>query len=221
MALYVDSAYLADIVLVAETIPLAGVTTNPTLMLQAQERGQNLNPLRLLNELLHAIGSTIFMQLGATGEEEMYQEALSYIQVAPLRVIPKIPMTHLGVRVAVRLKEYNRRVAFTAVTSVAQAYTAAMVGADFIIPYYNRLQRSGIDAGERLAEMAELFHNQQLPTRILAASIKSPLEAVSALAAGTHDITAVPQVLLDMVSDPQTDEAVGKFTLDWQKVNKE
>jgi TalC/MipB family fructose-6-phosphate aldolase len=220
MALYADCAYLDDILNVAHTVPLAGVTTNPTIMLAARERGQMLDPQSILSELLRGLGGTIFIQPGATGEEEMYQQALAYIQAAPTRVIPKIPMNHTGMRVAKKLKHQNHRVAFTAVTSLAQAYTAAMLGADFIIPYYNRLERSGVDASERIAEMAELFHNQQLSTRILAASIKSPLEAVSALQAGAHDVTAAPQVLLDMVSDPQTDEAVEKFTQDWQKLKK-
>ena len=56
-------------------------------------------------------------------------------------------------------------------------------------------------------------------TGILAASIKSSSDAVCALGAGAHDITAAPQVLLDMVSDPQTDEANEKFTQDWQKIS--
>jgi transaldolase len=71
---------------------------------------------------------------------------------------------------------------------------------------------------ERIA-LQELIHNQKLPTRILAASVKSP-EAASALLAGAHDITAPPQVLLDMVRDPQTEEAIEKFTQDWIKMNK-
>jgi len=33
MALYVDSAFLDDITNVARTVPLAGVTTNPTILL--------------------------------------------------------------------------------------------------------------------------------------------------------------------------------------------
>src|SRR5438309_5647567 len=156
MALYIDSAFLQDIVNVAQTVPLAGVTTNPTIMLQARERGQDLSPQSVLSELLRVMGGTIFIQPGATGEEEMYQQALAYIQAAPNRVIPKIPMTHAGMRVARRLKQQNHRVAFTAVTSVAQAYNAAILGANFIIPYYNRLERSGADASERIAEMAEL-----------------------------------------------------------------
>ncbi len=160
------------------------------------------------------------MQPGATEEEEMYRQALAYIQTAPERVIAKIPMTHTGMSIAGKLKTENYRVAFTAVTTVAQAYAAALVGSDFVIPYYNRLLRAGVDAHERIAEMAQLLRNQQLPTRILVASIKSPQEAISALLAGAHDITAAAQVLLDMVSDPQTEAAVEKFAQDWQKMNK-
>jgi transaldolase len=40
MALYVDSAYLDDIVRVAQIVPLAGITTNPTILLAAKECGQ-------------------------------------------------------------------------------------------------------------------------------------------------------------------------------------
>lgn len=231
MALYIDSAFLDDIRNVARTIPLAGVTTNPTILLAARERGQRLTPLQLLAELLNVVSGDIFMQPGATSEEEMFVEAQSYIgtnvqRVIPgigtsvQRVIPKLPMNQVGLRVALRLKQQGHSVSFTAVTSVAQAYTAAMAGADFIIPYYNRLERSGVDASERISLIAELLHNQQLPARILAASIKSPLEAVYALCAGAHDITAAPSVLLDMGNDSQTDEAMAKFTQDWQKLKR-
>jgi TalC/MipB family fructose-6-phosphate aldolase len=216
VALYIDSAYLPEIIEAAQTVPVAGVTTNPSILLSARERGLNVSPLWLLKELLRELTGSIFMQPGESEEEKMYKQAMAYLETDPVRVVAKIPMTQGGMRVARRLKQQNYRVAFTAVTSVAQAYSAAMAQADFIIPYYNRLERAGVDASERVAEIAELFHNQQLPTRILAASIKSPEEAISALAAGAHDITASPQVLLAMVTDPQTDEAIEKFTKDWQ-----
>jgi len=220
MALYIDSAFLNDIMQVAETVPIAGVTTNPTILLAARERGQILNPLQVLNELLKSIQGTIFMQPGATEEEKMYQQALAYIDTASGRAIPKIPMNQIGMRVARRLKQQNHRIAFTAVTSVAQAYSAAMAGAEFIIPYYGRLARSGVDANERIAQMAELLHNERVPTRILVASIKSPEEAAQALLAGAHDLTASPEVLLDMLSDPMSEEAVERFSQDWEKMNK-
>jgi TalC/MipB family fructose-6-phosphate aldolase len=220
MALYIDSAFLNDIMNVSRTVPLAGVTTNPTILLAARERGQTLPTLQLLRELLRTFAGSIFMQPGEVDAEQMLQQASSFVEIDKDRVIAKIPMTKAGMQVARRLKQDKYHVAFTAVTSVAQAYSAAMSQADFIIPYFNRLERAGIDATERIAEMAELFHNQLVPTRILVASIKSPQEAVAALAAGAHDITAIPQVLLDMVIDPLTEEAVERFTQDWQKMNK-
>ncbi len=160
------------------------------------------------------------MQPGASDEEEMYAEALAYIQAAPNQVIPKIPMTHTGLRVARRLKQQQQPIAFTAVTSVAQAYSAAIAEADFIIPYYGRLERSGIDARERVSEMADLLHNAHSTTRILVASIKSPEDAAMALLAGAHDLTVIPSILMEMVIDPLTEEAVDRFMQDWQKMNE-
>jgi len=220
MALYVDSAFLHDIMNVAQTIPLAGVTTNPTILLAARQRGQELSPRDLLSELLDKLDGTIFMQPGAIEEEEMYQQAMDYVEPAPHRVIPKIPMTQVGMRVARKLKRQNHGVAFTAVTSVAQAYSAAVVQADFIIRYYNRLERSGIDASERISQMADLLHNSRAATRILVASIKSAGDAANALLAGAHDLTAAPEVLLNLVSDPLSEEAVEKFMQDWQKMKE-
>jgi len=218
MALYVDSAYLDDIIEAARTVPVSGVTTNPTIMLAAVERGQRLAPLDLLNELLNQVDGTIFIQPGAPDKQAMLREALDYVQVAPQRVIPKIPLTHIGLRVARQLKLAGRRIAFTAVTTIPQAYAAAMSRADFIIPYYNRMERAGVDASLRISQMAELLHNHQLPTRLLAASVKSPQEVASALLAGVHDLTIAPQLLLEMVSDPQSEQAIEKFTQDWRRM---
>ena len=111
MALYIDSAFLNDIMLVTQTVPLAGITTNPSILLAARERGQVESPHALLEALLRTTNGLIFMQPGASEEEEMYAEALTYIQTAPKRVIPKIPMTHTGMRVARQLKQLLRQVA--------------------------------------------------------------------------------------------------------------
>ena len=220
MALYIDSAFLNDIMHVTKTVPLAGITTNPSILLAARERGQDESPQALLDALLRTTNGLIFMQPGASEEDEMYAEALTYIEAAPKRVIPKIPMTHSGMRVARQLKQQQHRLAFTAVASVAQAYNAAMVGADFIIPYYSRLERSGIVASQRISEMAKLLHDAHPTTRILVASIKSSAEAATALLAGAHDLTVTPQVLMEMVTDTLTEDAVERFSQDWEKMKK-
>ena len=103
MALYIDSAYLDDIKNVAQIVPLAGVTTNPTILLAAQERGQKLDRQSLIEGLLHSLNASdglIFMQPGSLIEEEMLQEAHACRQIAQdilgpdtTRFIHKIPMT--------------------------------------------------------------------------------------------------------------------------------
>src|SRR5947199_2616881 len=193
MALYIDSAFLEDIANIASVVPLAGVTTNPSIMLEAQKRGQNLNREDLIDGLLQSLNTSdglVFMQPGSLLEEEMLQEARASWQIAlhilgagTERFIHKIPMTHTGMRIARQLRKIlpTQRIAFTAVTTTAQAYTAAMERADFVIPYFNRLQRSGVDASQRITELPALLHQQHLPPHILVASIQSPSQSVSPL----------------------------------------
>ncbi|GCE04741.1 transaldolase family protein [Dictyobacter aurantiacus] len=219
MALYIDSAYLDDITAVAQTLPVAGVTTNPTLLLNAyQQHGQRVSANELVDHLLQRTTGTIFMQSSMVNEEEAYREAHSYIDVDPKRVIPKIPMNRAGVRVGQRLYAEGHYIAFTAVTTVSQAYVASQVGAQYIIPYYNRLRRSGVDPCERIAHMARVISGQTPGTRILAASIKSTAEASEALVSGAHDLTIPPAILLEMANDPESEEAIARFEQDARKM---
>jgi len=225
MAFYIDSAFLDDITNTARTVPCAGVTTNPTILLAAQERGQLLAPGEVLEHLLRIVEGDIFMQPGASEEEEMYAQAMSYIQADALRVIPKIPMNHIGMRVARRLKAQRYRIAFTAVVTIAQAYSAALISTDFVIPYFNRMERSGIDAAQRISEMADVLHNMQTtqttgPTRILTASIKTREEAALALLAGSDDLAVTSELLLDLLTEALSAEAIERFAQDWQKMKK-
>jgi len=155
----------------------------------------------------------------------MYAQAMSYIQADALRVIPKIPMNHIGMRVARRLKAQRYRIAFTAVVTIAQAYSAALISTDFVIPYFNRMERSGIDAAQRISEMADVLHNMQTtqttgPTRILTASIKTREEAALALLAGSDDLAVTSELLLDLLTEALSAEAIERFAQDWQKMKK-
>src|SRR5260370_17047462 len=62
MALYIDSAFLNDIMNVTQTVPLAGATTNPSIMLAARERGPDLDPPAVLHALLPYLDCTNFLQ---------------------------------------------------------------------------------------------------------------------------------------------------------------
>ncbi len=216
MGLYVDSAYLPDIERVCRKLELAGVTTNPSILLAASQRGQRLSDDDVLRHLLQLCAGQVFMQPVGETAEVMYQMVQGYRAVEPERVVPKLPLTPVGMEVACRLKREGARFAFTCVFTVVQAYCGAMAGAQYVIPYFGRLRRSGQDACERIEAMAHLLNAQAPGTRILAASIKTTADASEALLAGAHDLTATPEVLEGLLADPLTDAAVEQFQRDWE-----
>lgn len=218
MALFVDSAHLADVAQVCATCPVAGVTTNPSLLLAARERGQEAGDLDVLRELLARCEGPIFMQPVAESAEGFRAGAERYIAVAPARVVPKLPMTAAGVEAVLALRRAGARVAFTAVYSPAQAYCAAVADAGWLIPYFSRLRHAGIDPCQRIAEMASVLASQHAPPRILAASVKSAEDVVEAALAGAHDISASPEVIRALVEHPLTLAAAARFAEDWERL---
>ena len=215
MGLYVDSAFLPDVERVAGKVPLAGATTNPSILLAASQRGQQMSDMQVLRALLQICPGSIFMQPTGETVDEMQRLAESYVQVAPERVVAKLPLTPIGMQVARALRGAGARFSFTCVFTVMQAYSGALAGAQYVIPYFGRLRRSGQDACERIEAMTRLLNAQAMQTRVLAASIKNTADAAESLLAGAHDLTATPEVLDALLDDPLTDAAVAQFQRDW------
>lgn len=220
MALFVDCAYLEDIAAICSSYPASGVTTNPTILLAARERGQKLSDMEVLREALQICSGPVFMQPMADDANGMQAQAERYIEVDPERVTPKLVLNETGLRVGVALKRAGARIAFTAVYSLAQTYCSVQVPADWIIPYVGRLRRAGTDPVTRLGQMAQLITRQQGATRILAASVKTPADVVDATLAGAHDITAQPDVIRALAPDPLTASAFDQFMADWRRAQE-
>jgi TalC/MipB family fructose-6-phosphate aldolase len=218
VALFVDCAFLADIQSTCARYPVSGVTTNPSILLAAAQRGQQLSDLELARELLQVCRGPIFMQPMADAARDLHAAAERYIAVAPERVVPKLPPTEVGMEVGMALVRAGARVAFTATCSLTQVYAAAQAGASWVIPYFGRMRRAGEDACERVAGMARLLATQQAPTRVLVASVKSPGDLIEATLAGAHDVAAPPEVIRGLLADPLTSAAFVQFSADWEKV---
>jgi TalC/MipB family fructose-6-phosphate aldolase len=220
MALFVDCAYIEDVAAICSTYPVTGVTTNPTILLAAAERGQKLSDMEVLRETLRICSGPVFMQPMAEDAEGLRAAAERYIEAAPDRVIPKLPLNEHGLRAAMALKQGGARISFTAVYSLPQTYSGMLLPADWLIPYIGRLRRAGTDPLTRIAQMAQLIAKQQVQTRILAASVKSPADMVDATLAGSHDITAQPEVIRNLTQDPLSAAAFEQFSADWRRVQE-
>lgn len=218
MALYIDSAYLEDVEAVCAHYPVAGVTTNPSILLAATLRGQRLSDLDVLRTLLRLCPGAVFMQPVGDDAKTLRAIAERYIAIAPERVVVKLPPTEAGLETGMALVFGGGRVAFTAVCSLAQAYCAAQAGAQWVIPYFGRLRRAGEDPRERIAKMAQLLGAS---TRVLAASLRSSRDVIEATLSGAHDVTVPPDIIRTMLEDPLTNAALAQFAADWAQLHTE
>jgi TalC/MipB family fructose-6-phosphate aldolase len=218
MAVFVDTAVIPDIAEISAAYPIAGVTTNPTILLAALEKGQRLSDTEVLRGLLEVCAGPVFMQPVGESPEALYKAASAYGATDPQRVVVKLPATSTGLQAARNLSRDGIQFAFTAVASVAQAYLGALAGARWVIPYFCRLRQSGVDVSQIISDMSHLLEGQKTSTRILAASLKTPNDIIEATLAGAHDVTAPPGVIVAMSRHSMTEAAVKQFSEDWQRV---
>jgi transaldolase len=203
MALYLDSADVGEARLAAELGFVAGATTNPAIMAKAGRPAEEV-----ITDLCAILPGTIFHQVisapGPTLEAEIER-----FRAISARVAFKIPCSFEYLRVVYDLAQQGVIAAVTAVYSAAQAYIAAQAGARCVIPYVNRATRLCGDGPALVAEIAGVLDGSQC--EILAASIKSPVEAVDTLLAGAEHLTLPWDVLTAMAEHPLTDRAMEEF----------
>ena len=73
---------------------------------------------------------------------------------------------------------------------------------------------------ELVAEMVKLFDRYNLPTQVIAASIRHPLHCVAAAKAGAHIATVPYSVLMQMIHHPLTTIGIARFLEVWQRVSR-
>lgn len=220
MALYVDSAYVAEVEAISARYPIAGVTTNPSILLAARSRGQRLTDIEVLRALLDISAGLIFMQPVGDDTKTLRVVMDRYLAVAPERVVAKLPPTEAGLQMGMTLLREGTRVAFTAVCSLSQAYCAGQVGAQWIIPYFGRIRRAGEVPCERVSAMARLLALQSPATRVLAASLRTPRDVMDATLSGAHDVTVPPDVIGAFLEDSISGAALAQFAADWRQLHE-
>ena len=69
-----------------------------------------------------------------------------------------------------------------------------------------------------IEEIADIFKIHEIPTEIIAASIRNPIHVIDAARAGC-DIATVPyKVIETMTKHPLTDQGIAKFQADYKAV---
>ena len=194
-----------------------GVTTNPTLMMQAGR-----NPVEVISEissLFSAVGS-ISAEVVADTAKEMIIQSEQYHSINE-NVTIKVPCTYEGLKACKELSDKNIKVNVTLIFSLSQSILAAKAGATYISPFVGRCEDNNISGIELISSIRKVFDlNSINDTYILAASIRNIDHINESFKAGADIVTLPPKVFENMYNHNLTDQGLDQFDKDWKKLNK-
>ncbi|GAA3890637.1 MULTISPECIES: fructose-6-phosphate aldolase [Gibbsiella] len=212
MELYLDTADVISVKRLARILPLHGVTTNPSIL--AREGKPVWEVLPALRDALGGTGK-LFAQVMANDAERIVAEAMLLNQRVPGLVV-KIAATAEGLAAMKKLKAMAIPTLGTAVYGAGQGLLAALAGAEYVAPYVNRLDAQGGDGIAMVSELQQLLKLHAPHAKVLAASFKTPRQALACLLAGCEAITLPVDVAEQFLAAPAVQAAVEKFEQDWQ-----
>ncbi len=215
MLYILDTADLAAIKHFNEFYPLAGVTTNPSII--AKEKTEFLPHLKKIRQII-GDGKMLCVQTLATTAEGIVADGVALKEALGGEFYLKVPIGEAGLKATPILKAKGIGVLMTAIFTPTQALISAMAGADFVAPYVNRIDNVTGDGVGVVAEIVQQFDNFGTDCRVLAASFKNVNQVNDCATAGCHCVTVGPDILKGIISHPLTDIAIAGFEKDWQGV---
>jgi len=215
MEIFLDTANIDQIRQGAKLGVVSGVTTNPSLL----SKEGTADYEAVVKEICTIIPGPVSAEVVVEGAEAMIEQARRIAAWAP-NVVIKIPATAEGLEVTSALAREKIKVNFTLCFSLNQALLGALAGAAFVSPFVGRLDDAGPDGMELVEDIVDVFDYYQLPTKVIAASIRHPEHCLAAAKAGAHIATVPYKVLTQMIQHPLTDVGVARFLSDWQGISK-
>jgi transaldolase len=212
--IFLDTANIDEIRKAANLGIISGVTTNPSLV----SKEATTDYETVTKTICSIIPGSVSVEVLAEDAESMVKEARIKASWAP-NVTIKIPATADGLEATSILARDNIKVNFTLCFSLNQALLGALAGASYVSPFVGRLDDAGHDGMQVVKDIVEVFKYYQLPTQVIAASIRHPQHCVAAAKAGAHIATVPYSVLMQMIRHPLTDIGVTRFLADWQRVS--
>ncbi len=203
MSIFIDTADIEQAKAAKESGWVQGITTNPILLSNTDSSAPDT-----LQQLADLNIGFLFYQLLSTGKESMLKEAQLAKEIAGDQLVLKLPPTRQGFQIIPHLPQ-GIPCCVTAVYSVAQALVARESGVRFIAVYVSRVTKLLGDGLSLITEISRVLQGSE--TQLLAASLKSPMEASSATLAGADHLTLPFDVLGALTYHVHSEDAVKDF----------
>jgi len=215
MKFFIDTANLAQIQEAHDLGILDGVTTNPSLMAKEGIKGEEAIMKHYVT-ICDMVKGDVSAEVISTDFDSIIEEGKKLAALHP-RIVVKVPMIKDGVKAIKWFTENKIKTNCTLVFSAGQAILAAKAGATYVSPFIGRIDDSGWDGVDLIAQIANIYSMQSFKTEILAASIRSALHIVKCAEAGADVCTCPLDSILGLLKHPLTDIGLAKFLEDAKK----
>ncbi len=211
-----DTANLESISKYSDYLPISGITSNPSII----KREGNIDFFEHMKKIRNIIGKnqSLHIQVTATDVNGMIKDAEAILKNVDDQVYIKVPVSMEGLKVIKILKKQGINVTATAIYTVNQGFLAIEADADFIAPYYNRMENLNINPEESIRSFAQMIDQYGYKTKILAASFKNIGQVNKAFMAGAQTATIDPLIIESALSMPDIAKAINDFNHDWQSI---
>lgn len=212
MQLFLDTANIDEIREALSWGVISGVTTNPSLV---AKEGRDFKTL--VKQICEMVPGPVSAEVLSLDFEGMVEEARDLASIAP-NVVIKIPMTKDGLKAVKVLSQEGIKTNVTLVFSATQGLLAALAGATYVSPFIGRLDDISNEGMNVVEDLVVLVENYNLPTKVIAASIRHPMHVLEAARLACHIATVPFKVLEAMLNHPLTDIGIKRFLDDWAKL---
>jgi len=213
MEFFLDTADVDEIREIAAWGILDGVTTNPSLI---KKSGRDFK--EVVREIASICSGPISAEVTAMDTAGMLEQARQLKSELPENVIIKIPCTPEGLAATKVLTEEGIDTNVTLIFSTSQALMAAKAGATYVSPFIGRIDDTGHDGMNLIAEIMETWSKYDISTKVLAASIRHPTHMLQCMQLGAHTATMPAKIFKQLMTHPLTDSGLEGFMRDWAEV---
>lgn len=211
MKFFIDTAIIEEISEIHAWGVLAGVTTNPSLIVAS---GRSFH--EVVREIADLVQAPVSAEVTSLVADEMIEQGRVLAAISP-HVVVKLPLTPAGLTACAALTAAGVRTNVTLCFSVPQALLAARAGATYISPFAGRVDDIAGDGIELVRQIREAYDAGGISTEVLAASIRHNQHVVQAALAGA-DVATIPyKVFKSMIKHPLTDAGLAGFMEDWAR----
>ncbi|MBY0118593.1 fructose-6-phosphate aldolase [Paenibacillus sp. FSL L8-0435] len=214
MKFFLDTGNVEEIKRIERLGLVDGVTTNPSLI---AKEGRVFK--EVIQEICNVVKGPVSAEVIGLKAEDMLKEAYEIAEWAP-NVVIKLPMTEDGLYACHELTQKGIKTNVTLIFSAAQGLMAAKAGATYISPFVGRLDDIAVDGMKLIRDLRLILDMYDLPSEIIAASIRNIKHVEEAALSGAHIATIPGSLLPTLWKHPLTDSGIERFLKDWESVPK-